>query len=159
MNMQAKWLASAVAGAVMALSAGAAHALDVEGTFASTGFPPTGGASVTFELLSGGGLTTVISGTGVTFGGLYGPASVLPAASYTLPSFQTIYSFTGLAAGVYTFNLFGPVGTDFTLSLIPSKGVSIALVPEPESLALGIAGLGVLGLLGRRRLSDSGASA
>ena len=154
MNTQTKWLTSAVAGAVMALSAGAASALTVTGSFASFGSPYTGSASVTFELLSSGGLTTVLSGTAPVFGGLYSPAPVTPASSTSLPSFQTIYSFTGLAAGVYTFELFGPLGTGYTFDLIPSYGTSVTLVPEPESLALGIAGLGVLGMLGRRRLSE-----
>jgi hypothetical protein len=158
MSSQMKCLMSAVAGAVMALSAGAANALTVSGTFDSI-YPYTGGASVTFELLSSGGITTVISGTGPTFGGLYSPAPVAPSAVLSLPSFQSIYSFTSLAAGIYTFELFGPAGTGFTFDIIPSYGTSVALVPEPESLALGIAGLGVLGMLGRRRLSATSSQA
>ena len=159
MSMQTKkWLVGAVAAASMALaSGGASAALSVSGTFDPLALPYAGGASVTFALLSSGGITAVLSGAGPVFGGLYSPASVTPSFSTSLPSLQTIYSFTGPAAGIYTFELFGPVGTSFTLDIAPTLGTSVALVPEPESLALALGGLGVLGLLGRRRLSNASA--
>lgn len=154
-----KWLTGAVAATTMALASAQAGAVTLSGTFASVGLPGTGAASVTFELMSSGGITAVISGEGPTFGGLYSPAPVTPSSTFSLPSFQSIYSFTGLAAGTYTFELFGPLGTGYTFDLIPSYGTSVTVVPEPESLALALGGLGVLGLLGRRRLSGSSAQA
>ncbi|WP_290870459.1 FxDxF family PEP-CTERM protein [Aquabacterium sp.] len=63
------------------------------------------------------------------------------------------YSFTGLTAGFYKLTITG----DILGSKTSSYGGYFSLtpvtpaVPEPESLALALAGLGVAGLLARRR--------
>jgi MYXO-CTERM domain-containing protein len=63
------------------------------------------------------------------------------------------YSFTGLTAGFYKLTITG----DILGSKTSSYGGYVSLtpvtpaVPEPESLALALAGLGVAGLLARRR--------
>ena len=62
------------------------------------------------------------------------------------------YTFSNLAAGAYSFTLnglsTGRTGGQYTLSL----GATPA-VPEPESIALALAGLGVISLMARRKLN------
>ncbi|MEY4767357.1 MAG: hypothetical protein RI907_4030 [Pseudomonadota bacterium] len=91
---------------------------------------------------------------GLSFYSIFGPVTVSsivlagPSGSSVVPAAGTA-SFTGLKAGSYdlTFN-FAPGSTGFftgTASLVATP------VPEAETTALALAGLGVVGLLSARR--------
>jgi MYXO-CTERM domain-containing protein len=74
-----------------------------------------------------------------TFGGSY-------AQTISTPAMDTV-TFGGLSAGSYTLS-FATSGSGF---LIGSAGFTATPVPEAETLALALAGLGVVGMLRRRR--------
>lgn len=155
MRLSAKrFLAPALAGFVLTAASSAASAFTVVGTLSPP--PPMSGTdSVVFELLAGSSFTAIMSGTSTVVGLLYGdaPAPLMPTFSYTMGP-QTIYGFSGLALGTYTFDLFGAAGTPYMLTVVPPYGGEVALVPEPQTLALALGGLCAVGALSRRRLGS-----
>jgi MYXO-CTERM domain-containing protein len=70
--------------------------------------------------------------------------------SLTTNVYSMSATFTGLAAGTYTLKGVTAPDTWFGISANASSQ-SLTPVPEPESYALALAGLGVVGLLARRR--------
>lgn len=87
--------------------------------------------------------TSPITMTGISlFGGSYNSQITLPASD------SGTFSFTGISAGTYTlrFNYATqmPGGFSGVITTTPA-------VPEPESVALALAGVGVVGMLARRR--------
>ncbi len=101
--------------------------------------PTVSVGSVTSFSISGGGLTgiTFTTAAGATVPGL--------VSSVSLP-YVGAFAFSNLAAGNYKLTVSGTVGAAY--------GVTTAItsaVPESGSVALALAGLGVAGLMLRRR--------
>ncbi|ACB33336.1 protein of unknown function DUF1555 [Leptothrix cholodnii SP-6] len=61
------------------------------------------------------------------------------------------YNATGLAAGTYTFRIDSNSNRDFRVDTFSAVGTNVTPVPEPETYAMMLAGLGAIGYLGRRR--------
>lgn len=156
--MQLKQLAAA---SLLAVSTFAAHSsvitLDVSGGFAS--FSSTAAEQTfAFDLLVDSPTAlgnvfsqfTNLSGyklTEVTFN----DSAALPIAQFSffpfMPPAQAVTLFNGnLAAGSYTFTVKGQsLGGGYTGT------ISVTPVPEPESIAMMLAGLGVVGAVAARR--------
>jgi hypothetical protein len=83
--------------------------------------------------------------------GLYSGGSLLRGWLLTPVTGDDVTTFA-LAAGNYSFKAIGPVSGSgyygFESSIVSS-------VPEPESYALFLAGLGMIGLIARRKLDGS----
>lgn len=158
-----------IVAAVLSLSAVAASAASVDlGTLDGTGFDSTGGFSGKFALgaaindawsftletasnVSFGAQQSFSFGSGITsFAGVlagYGPLTLTVNPANT----QANLNWSGLlAAGTYTVNLSGISGARNTTYVTT---VAATPVPEPESYALLMAGLGVLAFVARRRKS------
>lgn len=151
-----KWLVSAVAAATLALSAGAANALEVSGTLDAATLPglgPVGLDVLTLSFTSGSFLLTVQGSATSTLFSSPSNSFVGYTSSMGLPGAYT-YLYSGLT-GTYKLSLLGSAGASYTVGILGTG--SVTLVPEPESMALALAGLGVLGLLGRRRLTAASA--
>lgn len=158
MNLQTKkWLTSTVAAAAMALAAGSASALEVTGGLTLVPGSSSGLDTFAFSLSGDTDLTISVSGTSLVQGALYDGGTLIDPDDFLKLKKQVIYTFEGLTAGIYSFDLFGAAGGSYKLSIISDYGVTVSPVPEPESLALALGGLGVLGLLGRRRLAGASA--
>lgn len=71
--------------------------------------------------------------------------------SFAFDSTAVTSTFSSLAAGAYYYKLVGSVDGPFGGSYLLSS--SLVPVPEPETAALLLGGLGALGLLARRRRS------
>lgn len=141
MYMKLKTLALAI----LALSATAAQA-DVSGSFGSSS--SLGGTFFASDagLLSGSVLSsfTGLSGYNITSVTVDGIAIV-----DLLPGLDDYYFFsTPVAAGAHNISV---TGLSYGGSFVGSY--SVTSVPEPESFALALAGLGIAGGLARRRLS------
>jgi hypothetical protein len=97
------------------------------------------------------GLSTVTGSVGSLFGTVSFSSALIDGNALTLSSTPTGYGFslTGLAAGAHTLTIEGAFpkgGHAYIGSLYATPAV-----PEPESLALALAGVGVLGTVVRRR--------
>lgn len=153
--------------AVLSLSAVAASAASYDlGALDSTGFDSTAGISGKFKLgvaIADSWSFTLDTASYVAFGaqqsfavgsGIVNPVGVLdgygPLTLSINPTLtQANLSWTGkLTAGTYTVHLSGISGANNTSYVTTVAAIP---VPEPESYALLMAGLGVLGFVARRR--------
>lgn len=75
--------------------------------------------------------------------------TTLIAASSSLGSISTNNTYSNLLAGMYTLKFESSVAG--TYKITQGTGVAVTAVPEPESIALALAGIGVAGTLLRRR--------
>ena len=132
--------------------------------YSTSVFDVAAGSDVTFsfyysapDVLLGGGLVALLE-KGVPFpsnvqglDGVGGTAS-LPHYVHSNPGAASPYSklytetFDGLSAGKYTFKIWAPVALK-----IDDVKVVVSSVPEPESYAMFLAGLGIMGTLALRR--------
>lgn len=143
-----RMLAVAATGLALATASVSSHALEVTGTLDTFGkygldelaYSYTPGdytfityGKVTFTLFDA--MDQVVDPS--SFG-----AFVAPKSNY--------YNFEGLS-GIYTVTLFGAAGTPYKLTISGDLGTAVTPVPEPESMVLALAGLGVLVFVGRRR--------
>lgn len=159
-------LSHLAAAAALAVSGAGSFAADLgtlnlssgSGFFGNT--PVAGGFvdTITFTLSSAatfnGGITSVVNGNqdvDFSFIALTGPSGVF---SFTLLNPDPVEVWASpaagwsLAAGTYTLAL---IGTNSAGIGSYAANVAVTAVPEPESLALILAGGGVLGFLARRR--------
>lgn len=81
---------------------------------------------------------------------LAGPNDFLGTGTISPTLIRASFGFKNLAAGDYTITLLGHAAGKAGGSYYGDLGVTGA-VPEPESMALALAGLGVIGMLARRR--------
>lgn len=137
---------SFVAASVLALSAVGSYAQSfTSGTSGSFSYMVSQGASLTASVTSvlTGGIGFNISS--VTFGAAPFGFSSTPIGVSTFE--QYTFSATGLSAGTYTIfvNGSGTSGSAYTGNVV------ISAVPEPETFALLLAGLGSVGFLSLRR--------
>jgi hypothetical protein len=150
-----KWLLAAVAAASMA-AAGTASAIELTGSLDPTVVPPLGTVGLDVLALSFTPGDYVVSIVGPASPSLFTDPSntfVNYTSSSGLGSLYT-YLYSGLS-GTYKLSLLGTAGAPYKISVFGTG--TVAVVPEPESLALALGGLGVLGLLGRRRLTNASA--
>lgn len=157
MSMQTKkWLLATVAAASMA-AAGTANAIEMTGTLDPTMVPMLGTVGLDVLALSFTPGDYVVSIVGPASPSLFmDPSSTF--VNYTSSTgMGSLYSYmyTGLS-GTYKLSLLGTAGASYKVSVFGTG--TVAVVPEPESLALALGGLGVLGLLGRRRLTNASSS-
>jgi len=117
----------------------------VTDTFTALTSPPFvvyGGLdSFTFGVTSAFNLSLIVTVTGNVVGELFGPSLAPIAVPFTTTTF------TGLAAGAYTYTLLGTGLTPGTLNLT----ATITAVPEAQTYAMLLAGLVVIGVVSRRR--------
>jgi PEP-CTERM motif len=140
---------------------GASHAFEVE-----SGGNMGGTTVVSFKMLSAGtglftlsltdSLNVLVAPTGVSLSATTGTFSVVSPPDGTPGTTSVFYS---MSAGEFALSFVSSFsGGNFTVNVSDNlTGVLVPLsvsttVPEPESVALVLAGLGVAGMLGRRRL-------
>lgn len=152
--MKLKFLVAAAAFAMV----GGAHAATDLGVITDTVSFSGSAASETFTFTLTSDVVDAYAGVTATFGKksgfditsvLFGSTPILPSAS--TPTFDNYVIFSGaLAAGTYSFTV---NGTPKSPGASFSGSIEVTPVPEPESLALAVAGLGVAGFVARRRKS------
>jgi len=108
------------------------------------------------------GVTTVNldDATLTLFSGAYGDAST-KVASYAFGTEMTDYTFSGLSAGSYYFEVTGIAsgtkGSDYYFNVEADAATPpLSAVPEPENAAFLLAGLSVFGLVAARRKRAAG---
>jgi hypothetical protein len=152
--MKLKFLVAAAAFAMV----GGAHAATDLGVITDTASFSGTAASETFTFTLTSDVVDAYAGVTATFGKksgyditsvFFGSTQILPSAS--TPTFDNYVIFSGaLAAGNYSFTV---NGTPKSAGASFSGTIEVTPVPEPESLALAVAGLGVAGFVARRRKS------
>lgn len=81
---------------------------------------------------------------------LTGPTLTTPVTFAAIPGISGSFSFSSLADGAYVLSILATPSSS-TFTAYGGYVTSVAAVPEPESIAMVLAGLGVAGVLMRRR--------
>lgn len=153
-----------LAAAATMLALGAAQAAPLPGLSTYLGLDPdaalvgggaasggSGLATFTFDLSTlssvSGTLASLIGSVTITSIGVSGPSIVAP----TIPDANGFYMLSGLSAGSYSIT-FTATTPDFVGAYLGTLTATATPVPEAESLILALAGLSVLGFLGRRHI-------
>jgi hypothetical protein len=138
------------------LAARADFVLDeTHGPFSSFAVTYSGGASWTFDQAFDLSFTTWVTGTETVDFTLTGPGGST-SFSYGLASAtggSQTHAFKDLAAGSYTFSYVADVAKNgsFSSKLVSSIAPATP-VPEPQTYAMLLAGLGIVGVMARKRL-------
>jgi hypothetical protein len=151
----AKVLAVALAGLASVAARADFVLLETQSSFSSFATTYSGSAMWTFQQPFDLSFTTWITGTENVDFTLTGPGGS-STFSYVLASatggHQT-HAFSDLAAGSYTFSYTAAVSKDSTFSSkLVSSITPVTPVPEPQTYAMLLAGLGVVGVMARKRL-------
>ena len=155
--MQFKSLAAAAALALAAASSAQASSffgtVNGAGNFTVDAYTVTVGTTfnVTGGVASNSFIVPVTVGPGITFNIT---VDALTLSGVTFGSFSDNdlsdgFSFSGISAGTYTLKLIGSASSP--LGGIYAGNITTTPVPEAQTTALALAGLGVVGLLARRR--------
>ena len=137
----------------LALAAGSSAQAGVV-TFSGTLDPagPFGHDLLAYDFTAGNYIFTVVGSPVLSlFTAAYAPISPITSGAPGI----TAYTFANLTAGSYLVSLFGAANVPYTLVMAGTGAVTPTAVPEPESLALALAGLGSAGILMRRRRNDN----
>jgi PEP-CTERM motif len=147
-----------IAAALLIVLGGAGAAQATGTTTQSTGFADAGGSFASILHLDAGDWTLDVSAEANAQVTSFTLSPGTTAANPLSPDLGTLndnfYSisatYSNLVAGDYFLQAITTPGTEVTLS-VKYTDTSLTPVPEPESYALAFAGLGVVGLLARRR--------
>jgi PEP-CTERM motif-containing protein len=149
-NNGKRMLAVAATGLALATASVSSHALEVFGTLDPLS-GPFGLDELALTFTPGTyGFTVVGPVTFSLYTSTYTPVAVTASSGFGL---VTSYTFASLS-GPYIVDLFGLAGASYKLGVLGTGTVSS--VPEPQSLVLALAGIGVLAFVSRRRLDSEG---
>ncbi len=142
--MQIRTIGSALVLALTAVSAQAATVLDV-----TDGFSANGIKNYTFQITAPGSYLATLTDYNFpdTFTSLALSINKAPTILGSIPHAGS-FTFNAATTGTYTALVFGKPGTTTGFS---SFGLTVAAVPEPETYAMMLAGLGLIGVIARRR--------
>lgn len=132
-------------GLVLAVAATGAQAEDVDGSFVSSSSTYLTGFASDAGLLTGSVMSSFTGKAGYDIFKVLVDGNSVPDL---LPGYNDYYEFSApVLAGFHTIAVFGK---SYGGSFVGSYGVTT--VPEPESLALALAGIGIVASVSRRRM-------
>ncbi len=108
--------------------------------------------------LNGANTNDLTGATLTLWKGTYGDATAdTQVASFNLTTTPTNHTFADLTGGAYYFEVSGTAGTEgshYYLDVEANQVTPPSNVPEPANVALLLSGVGILGLMAKRRKSN-----